>query len=63
MICIENVLLTWQKYVFIGLRVKMKISTTNKSINYAQRLIGTLVNNMELRNFKSTNNLEIKILP
>ena len=32
-ICIENVLLTWQKYVFTGLRVKTKISTTNKSIN------------------------------
>lgn len=56
-ICIENVLLTWQKYVFTGLRVKTKISTTNKSINYVQRLIGTLVNNMELRNYMKTNKI------
>lgn len=33
------------------------ISTTNKSINYVQRLIGTLVNNMELRNYMKTNKI------
>lgn len=31
--------------------------TTNKSINYAQRLIGTLVNNMELRNYMKINKI------
>lgn len=33
------------------------ISTTNKSINYVQRLTGTLVNNMELRNYMKTNKI------